>query len=231
MLREKRRIVTLQHTPAQQSVLAITNIPPTISGVTLNDDYDNLRYIVGEEPINEFVGYEDHIAWSKDGEWYFDKPEDGWRVWVYFEYPEDHGLMITGYTRDEIIETGITETGFVDCEYIYQIEPTGTTISWQKSITTTTIRHLEEELEPTHIVVRNYNKTIGYADPSLIKGPTGDVGETGYTGPTGDTGDIGLTGDVGNFYDYPVKIPFIDEDIFAIEDSEDNYERKKTQIF
>ena len=250
-MRDIYRIVTSQHNPSQLRVIAIINDPPELPELLDNEDYtgpkpDNFRFIVGENPTGVFVGYENYIAWSKGGEWFFDKPKDGWRAWVRYEHP--HFLEIKENGDIKVYFSDIKQ--FVDCEYIFQkkyLHPFGPTdwtgpfddtgdiagggSFWQKSITTTTIKHLEEELSPTHIVVRNINKKIGYAGVGTILGPSGATGPTGDTGLTGDTGPTGSSGDVGSFTDYPLKVPFVDEDIFAIEDSEDNFERKRTHIF
>lgn len=231
---KKHRIVINRHNPTQLKVLAIINNPP-------QPIYDNLRFIVGEEPVGAFVGYKDYIAWSKDGKWYFDKPKIGWRVWVQYEYPDRYNLLSKNFSGGK----------YVDCEYIYQkkyhkpiitsdtglfsdsdvINYFGDGPFWQKSITTTTIRHLEEEIEPTHVIVRNVNKKIGYAPLSFFCGSVGETGLIGDTGLAGDTGITGYTGDLGDIWNYPRKVPFIDEDIFMIEDSEDDFNKKHTHIF
>jgi hypothetical protein len=223
MINMFQRILTQQHAPAQQRVLAIiNNLPQPLE--------DNLRFIVGKNPSENLIEYVYHIAWSMGGQWYFDKPEEGWRVWVDYEYPDTYNLLTKTFVGGT----------YVDCEYIFQkfhIIPfgigdyLGDGPFWQKSITTTTIRHLEEELEPTHVIVINENKTIGYACLSYFCGSVGSTGYTGYTGDTGDTGITGITGDIDDFWNFPSKIPFVDEDVFIIEDSEDDYKKKKTHIF
>ncbi len=78
---------------------------------------------------------------------------------------------------------------------------------------------------------------------SFITGPTGDTGPTSYvtgpTGPTGSTGPTGadstVTGPTGLTGELDInllqaKAPFVDDDVFMIEDSEDGFSKKKTNF-
>ncbi len=76
----KFRIQVLEHSPAQPQVTEIVNTPPSHS--------DGLRVIVGTEPTGSFVGHANKIAYSKNDQWYFDEPKEGWKVWIISEDDE-----------------------------------------------------------------------------------------------------------------------------------------------
>ncbi len=79
------RITLDAHNPAQKRVEGFFDTPPAHT--------DGKRVVVGDDPDGDFDGHTGEIAWSYDGVWHFDTPENGFIVWVdsesdYYRYKD-----------------------------------------------------------------------------------------------------------------------------------------------